>query len=161
MLSVLIFALILSGYAAVANAWDRDCKYYRLICPQGDVQIGAEVTITAKTNDSNVDYVKFYIDSPIGSDPDPLKVSPLQWTWDGTKKVYYATLTLTVDEIGDWKIKAYFKGGGDSWWWCDDVCVVRCCRFHVVPEIPMLGTIGASSSLLLGFAYKLKRKTKK
>src|SRR3990172_3847741 len=120
---------ILFSITAVATA-TLTTKYYRLCCPKNDVNIFSEVTVTAKSNDWRVDTVTFYWYSPEGKEFQET-VNVVQ---QGDEKV--ATSTHNVDVLGYWTILAKFKGGDDTWWWCDDVWKLKCCHFNVIPEVP-------------------------
>ena len=37
----------------------------------------------------------------------------------------------------------------------------RATSFNVIPEIPIIGTAGASIAMIAGFTYKMKRKPQK
>ena len=156
LISILTVAMIFS-VIAVASASGTTPKYYRLYCPQTDVGIYSDVTITAKTNDGRVDTVTFYWYSLEGKefqDP-PIDVVEIE------SGVWAASSTHKVDVLGYWTVYAVFKGGS-GFWWCDGVWKLKCCHFNVIPEVPLLGSVGASAAMVLGLAaFKLKRKPKK
>jgi len=148
-ISTLVIALVMT-VVATANATSY---YYKLQCPTTSVGAFTDVTITAKSNDWRVDKVIFYWYSPSGLEfTETVTAAHVGSEW-------VASSTHKVDVLGDWTVKAKFKGGDDTWWcWCDDVCVVKCCRFNVIPEVPLIGTAGISIAMVGGLAYKMKRK---
>ena len=153
-ISTLTVALFLTVIATASATYTF--KYYRLECPTDDVDVFSDVTIIAKTNDWRVDEVTFYWFSPAGLE---FVDGPIEVNWVGGE--WIASSTYEVDVLGEWTVKAKFQGGEDTCWWSDDVCKIKCCRFNVIPEVPLLGTIGASVAMMSGFAFKIKRKPKK
>src|SRR3990172_7733136 len=124
-IAIALFLTVISTASATLSY-----KYYRLECPTTDVGAFTDVTITAKTNDWRVDDVTFYWFSPAGLeyvDP-PIDVVKVGNEW-------VASSTHQVDVLGEWTVKAKFKGGDDTCWWSDDVCKIKCCRLNVIPEV--------------------------
>ena len=137
---------------------------YELICipPCGSlVQLGTSVTSTANTTNCDIDKVNFTWTDPSGQIVET-QVPVTKYYKNGQYVYSLAVSTRILDKIGDWCVKAEFidmQGVG-----CHKVDKVIACRtqyFQVIPEIPMIGTVGASAAMLSGFAFKLKRKTKK
>ena len=65
-----------------------------------------------------------------------------------------------VGIIGDWGVQALFIGtGGTVKEQVDDVIAIRATSFNVIPEIPLLGTVGASIAMIGALGFKLKRKS--
>jgi hypothetical protein len=124
-----------------------------------EVQPGTLVTSTAKTTNSEIYKVKFTWTNPLGQE---VTETVTNRQWDSVNHVYYFVSTRTLDIIGDWCVKAEFI---DKQGYCGcQKDVVVACRYQcltVVPEIPLLGTVGASAAMLSGFALKIKRKQKK
>jgi hypothetical protein len=150
MLISMITAVMVFSVRATTTATSN---YYKLDCPKTDVGVFTDVTITAKSNDWRVDKVIFYWYSPNGLE----FTQTVYITQVGNERV--ASSTHKVDTLGEWTVKAVFKGGDDTWWtWCDDVCKVKCCVFNVIPEVPLIGTAGASLVMFAGLAYWMKRK---
>jgi len=137
-----------SGYAVTSN-------YHGI-----DVPSGAEVVVTAMTTDPDVDVVTFVWKNPAEQ---PVHIETKKVYSNGTtfngKLVYYANSTFTPNAMGDWGVKATFLDVHHCciWTWVERVAR-RATSFNVIPEIPVLGTAGASVAMLAGFTYKLKRK---
>ena len=140
-----------SGYGVTSN-------YHGI-----DVPSGTPVTVTAMTTDPTLDVVKFIWKNPAGQIiyTEIKKVSANGTTFDG-KLIYYATSTFTPDSMGDWGVQAKFL---DVHRICRCIWVEKVARratsFNVIPEIPIIGTAGASIAMLAGFTYKIKRKPQK
>jgi hypothetical protein len=125
-----------------------------------DVPPGAAVIATAKTTNRDIDQVTFIWINPANQTV-WTKTVPVQF--DGTyydyKKVYSATSTYTPEALGDWTVKAEFiDQGGHSHRCCTSKVPRRATSFNVVPEIPLIGTAGASIAMFAGLAVKMKRK---
>ncbi len=151
LISIMGIVMIFSA-VAVANATSN---YYLLTCPTTDVSVFSDVTVTARSDDGRVETVTFYWFSPDGYEfHETVDVHD-----EGTDKV--ATSTHNVDLLGYWTVAAVFRGNGGAWW-CNGVWKLRCCHFNVIPEVPLIGTVGASAAMALGLAaFKLKRKPQK
>ncbi len=127
-----------------------------------DVPPGSMVTVTAMTTDETVDRVTFLWKNPNGG---------LIWevvdntrTADGEyegKTVYTFSSANAPTEQGDWGVQALFQGAdGKTKEGIEDVIKIKATSFLVVPDLPFVGTLGASAAALLGlglFAVKRKR----
>lgn len=140
-----------SGYGVTSN-------YHGI-----DVPSGAPVTVTAMTTDPSVDVVKFVWKNAAGQViyTETKRVFSNGTTFDD-KLVYYAISTFTPNSIGDWGVQARFL---DVHRICRCIWVEKVARratsFNVIPEIPLIGTAGASIAMVAGFTYKIKRKPQK
>ena len=137
-----------SGYAVTSN-------YHGIPVPPG-----AEVTVTAMTTDSRVDKVTFVWKNPAEQ---ALRTVTKSVYTNGTtykgKLVRYANDTYTPEAIGDWGVQAIFKDVHHFIiWCCTKIVARRATSFNVIPEIPVVGTVGASAAMVAGFAWKMKRK---
>ena len=141
-----------SGYAVTSN-------YHGV-----DVPFGATVIVTAMTTDSRVDKVLFIWKNPAGqvmfTESKPVYTNGT--TFNG-KLVKYATSTFTPNSIGDWGVQAKFYDRRSFLWWDSWVkLATRATSFNVIPEIPLLGTVGAAGAMLAGLAvFRTKRKPQK
>ena len=140
-----------SGYAVTSN-------YHGV-----DVPFGAKVTVTAMTTDSRVDKVLFTWKNPSGQvmfvESKPVYTNGT--TFDG-KLVKYADSSFTPNSIGDWGVQAKFYDLRSFLCWDSWVrLATRATSFNVIPEIPLLGTVGASAAMFSGLVYKMKRKSQK
>jgi len=137
-----------SGYAVTNN-------YHGIPVPSG-----AAVTVTAMTTDSRVAEVTFIwknpADQPVRTVTKPVYTNGT--TFNG-KLVRYATDTYEPEAIGDWGVKAIFKDVRHFIiWTCTKIVARRATSFNVIPEIPVIGTVGAAAAMIAGFAWKMKRK---
>ena len=90
---------------------------------------------------------------------EPINVFHNGTTYNG-KLVYYAISTHKPEIVGDWGVQAKFY---DEYNFChfdfDIRLATRATSFNVVPELPLIGTAGASVAMVLGLAlFKAKRK---
>lgn len=146
------------------------CNKYDLVCdpPCGSsVQLGILATATANTTNKDIDYVNFTWFAPNGQKV-TVKVSVTKYytPWPQHNYKYsLAVSTKVLDQMGGWSIKAEFVDSDYSTYIsCHDVhksIAWRCQRLHVIPEVPMLGTIGASVAMIAGLALKTKLKRKR
>ena len=152
----IVLIVLISSLVAIANAssytYELTSNY-----PGPDIPLGATVTVTAKTNDPNAYKVLFTWLNPAEQ---PKLIETKTAISDGSFSV--ATSTLTLNQIGDWDIYAVFldKFGNR----CFSVIIpvrIRHISFNVIPEIPVIGTAGASIAMVLGLAFKMKQKPQK
>ncbi len=150
LLSVSIMFMVLALAAtAKANGYNYDVtnNYHGI-----DVPYGATVVVTATTDDPGITQVTFL------------------WK-DAAKNVRFTDVVSVSgesaqsshqpDSLGDWGVQTFFQGpDGTTKEGIDLTVKIRATSFNVVPEIPILGTAGASTAMILGLAYKLKRKPK-
>lgn len=140
-----------SGYAVTSNYHGKD------------VPPGANVVVTAMTTDWRVDKVTFIWKNAAGqtvfTETKPVFTNGTKFN---NKLVRYAISTYSPNTMGDWGVQAKFL---DAYSFCRCTCTVRLATratsFNVIPEVPIIGTAGASIAMLAGFTYKVKRKTPK
>lgn len=140
-----------SGYAVTSN-------YHGV-----DVPSGATVVVTTMTTDCSVDTVTFVWKNPAGQ---VVFTETKQVCTNGTKYngklIRYANSTFAPNSYGDWGVQAKFL---DVHRFCrctwTEKVAKRATSFNVIPEVPLIGTAGASIVMLSGLTYKLKRKPKK
>jgi hypothetical protein len=148
-------------YANPSNEGSLGSGYYVTTNWHGiDVPSGAAVIATAKTTNRDVDKVTFTWINPAGQ---TVWTETVAVQFDGTyyngKKVYSATSTYTPEALGDWTVKALFiDQNGHFHCCCTSEVARRATSFNVVPEIPLIGTAGASIAMFAGLAVKMKRK---
>jgi hypothetical protein len=142
-----------SGYAVTSNYHGKD------------VPSGATVVVTTMTTDAKVDHVIFVWKNPAGQMiwADFAKVYTNGTTYEKNgKPIYYATSTHKPEALGDWGVQAIFVDLNGLFRCHLRLFVARrATSFNVIPEVPIIGTAGASLAMLFGFTYKIKRKPKK
>lgn len=156
-LPVLIISLaaLFSSFAAVANAtWPSYTYQLTSSHPGPFVPLGTTVTVTATTNDPRAYSVWF------------IWVSPSHEFSSGYVLISggSASSSHTLDEEGEWHVKAvFFDSFGCECFRFVYPVAWRCIKIvvNVIPEIPVVGTAGASIVMVLGLAYKMKRKSPK
>jgi hypothetical protein len=137
-----------SGYAVTSNYHGED------------VPLGANVIVTSMTTDSRVDKVTFIWKNAAGqvvfTETKPVFTNGTKFN---SKLVRYAISTYSPNTIGDWGVQVKFF---DVYHFCRFTCTVRLATratsFNVIPEIPIIGTAGASIAMLAGLTYKVRRK---
>jgi hypothetical protein len=128
-----------------------------------DVPSGAEVVVTAMTTDMRIDHVIFVWKNPADQIV-WVNIAPVytNGTKYNGKLIYYANSTHKPEALGDWGVKAIFVDLNGIFRCHLRLFVARrATSFNVIPEVPIIGTAGASLAMLLGFTYKIKRKPKK
>jgi len=152
-----IFALValFSSFAAVAYANGPSYSYELTSSQPGPyIPLGTTVTVTATTTNPSAYSVMF------------IWVSPSHEFSTGYVPISggSASSSRTLDEEGEWCVHAiFFDSLGNECFRIVYPVAWRCVKIVVnaVPEIPVVGTAGASIVMALGLAYKLKRKSPK
>ncbi len=155
---VLVLSALMMAYAAypsLASGYAVDSNYHGV-----DVPPGSNVEVTAYTTDADVNQVTFLWKTPDGdivkTDVDDSRTA--DGTFDG-KTVYTFSSSFSPEIKGDWGVQALFQGpDGKTKESIDDVVSIKATSFFVVPDIPLLGTVGSLSAMLLALAIFVKRK---
>jgi hypothetical protein len=126
------------------------------------VPLGTTVEVTAMTTNLSITHVTFlwkYDENIEFTDPN---VPVVDDTYEGTP-IKKATSTYEPDILGEWGVQALFQNGpgGKTVQSVEDVYAIKARSFFATPEIPILGTMGASIAMLLGLGYKMRRKPQK
>lgn len=127
-----------------------------------DTQLNAPVQVTAYTTDFTVSQVTFIWRNAAGKEKwtDVVTVYT-DTTFNGYNVRKFVAPTHAPDSIGDWGVQAVFQGpDGREVANLEDVLAIRATSFNVIPEIPLIGTAGATLAMFAGLTYKLKRKNK-
>lgn len=166
LLFILTFALICSFATAVyaqvqalSTGYAITSNYHGI-----DVPPGSNVVVTAMTTDPTVYQVTFLWKDPTGRTADFEEITPLfhNGTMYNGKLIYYAISENIVNTIGDWGVQALFQApGGKTKQGITEVVKIRATSFNVIPEVPLIGTAGASIAMIAGFTYRMKRKPQK
>ena len=151
------------------------CEYIATSNYHGvDVPLYTPITVTARTNDPDVVEITFRWHEPpdgngptrweetvpISSDDDVHPLAPALTSPDGEDLPYYAESTHAPDVLGDWGVQVFFQGpDGTDKSGVENVVKIRATSFNTTPEIP-LGTIGASTVMLIAIAFFLIRQKK-
>lgn len=161
----LVYAYFLDVHG---NCICSPCKWFTVsnykltaVPPCGsDVALGTTVTVTANTSNAGIDYINFtWINPSHHLVETQVKVTKVYVGC--TYKYSYAVSTETLNVLGEWCVEAEFiDNTGHRCYSTQTILACRHCYFNVIPEIPLLGTVGASAAMLSGFAYKIKRKPK-
>lgn len=126
-----------------------------------DTPLGSDVTVNATTTDSDVAAVMFiWRDPSTGIQQNHTDNTPtLCGTYNGANVYCFEDVYNGVDIMGDWGVQALFIGpDGTVKEQVEAVIAIRATSFNVIPEIPLIGTIGASMAMIGAFGFKLKRR---
>ena len=139
-----------SGYAATSN-WHGI-----------DAPLGSDVVVTALTTDATVYQVTFLWKNP-GENliwTDVVPVFSNGTTYDG-EAISYALSTHAPQDLGDWGVQTLFQSpNGRIKQEVEEVIAIRATSFNVIPEIPILGSMGAVIAMLLGLGVFTTRRKK-
>ena len=132
-----------------------------------DVMPGTTITVTAGTLDASVVEVTFrwHMPNDTARWEETVAVSTNgttgQWNNGTTALIRYAQSTRIPDVLGDWGVQAFFQDStGREKSGLEDVIKIRATSFNVVPEIPLIGTIGATAAMFLGLGLYMTRRKK-
>jgi len=174
-LTVLFLSLLIIGVAA---QWSAMSSGYAITTNWHgeEVPIGESVTAWAGTNDSTVKKVEFEWKDPdenlifnenvtifgpytTPNVPSGAPQEIVDWAdkYPG-RTIYYATNTQAPDVIGDWGVKAIFHDSGTIQGQDSTIVAMRATSFDVIPEIPIVGTAGATIAMLLGLGLFYRKK---
>lgn len=174
--SVILAANACNAYTWLQNPFALWCYkspyYYRLTSNYegiDEIPINSKAIVTAATNDPRIDKIKFVWINPANEEfVETLQVENVldsngQNYCYKSQTVRAATSERTLNKEGSWVVRAYFiDEKGFCWFHYDKVIAKRCIRLFVIPEIPLMGTLGASASMLAGFfAFKVRQKRNK
>jgi len=154
---VMLMGIAYAAYPSLASGYAVDSNYHGINVPPG-----ANVIVTAYTTDSSVYQVTFLWKYPngtvaFGPEVDNTKTTEAQ-LYNG-KTVYTFSSEHAPDEIGDWGVQALFQSpSGRTKEDIEYVVAIRATSFNVAPEVPIIGTIGASAMMLLGLGFYVKRR---
>jgi len=112
--------------------------------------LGANVIVTATTTDTSIYQVTFL-----------WKNAAENIVWTDVVQVVggSAQSTHQPNSGGDWGVQALFQGpDGKTKEQVELVVAIKTTSFFVVPEVPIIGTAGASLAMFAGLAVKMKRK---
>jgi hypothetical protein len=160
MLALLAFFMLTriayAPYPTLSTGYAVDSNYHGI-----NVPAGANVIVTAYTTDVNVYQVTFLWKDPganiVWTDVDNSATLGAE-QYEGMN-VYTFSSEHVPDMIGDWGVQALFQGpDGKTKEGIEYVVAIRATSFNVIPEVPIIGTIGASAMMLLGLGFFMKRR---
>lgn len=125
-----------------------------------DVPPGTLVTVTAMTTDDTITQVTFLWKTPSGNtifaDVDNTRETDGQY--EG-KDIFTFSSAHIPSVRGDWGVQALFQGpDGKTKEGIEEVVSIKATSFFVVPDIPVIGTLGATTAALLGLVLLNARK---
>ena len=145
-------------YPTLSTGYAIDSNYHGINVPPG-----ANVIVTAYTTDADVYQVTFLWKNPGGNTvwTDVVGPGTLEAEQYDGMNVYSFASSHGPGEIGDWGVQALFQSpDGMTKENIDYVVKIKATSFFVVPDFPMIGTLGSLGAMLLGLGLFVKRKSK-
>jgi len=163
--AILLVGILFAVTSIVHAQWDAINSGYAVTTDYHGIEVppGTLVTAIAGTTDPEVKNVTFLWKYP-DNETVVYEVNVQVWTngstYDG-EIIYYANSSYTPDAIGDWGVQALFIGeNGKQKANHDDVVMIRSTSFNTIPDLPVVGTAGAITTMLLGLGLFLRKKKK-
>ena len=168
----LVFADGYKGWSAITTGYAVTSNY------QGkDVPPGQTVVVTAGTTDLSITNIVFRwhdpdnntvwqdnvnVEGPLTAPNVPSNVPQevKEWANNNIDTEYlYAQSSHAPTTIGDWGVQVFFIGeDGKTKAGIKDTISIRATSFNVIPDVPVLGTAGATIAMALGLGLYLKRR---
>jgi hypothetical protein len=127
-----------------------------------DTPLGTDVHVKAYTTDVGVTYATFIWRNAAKDEvygPDVVNTRSTDGEYGGKTVYVFEAPVHAPDSIGDWGVQVIFQGPtGQTVNSFVDKIAIRATSFNVIPEIPLLGTVGASIAMIGALGFKLKRK---
>jgi hypothetical protein len=139
------FSLMAVVYAPPTYTYEATSNYHGI-----DAPLYANVIVTASTTDPSIFQVTFLWKDAAEN----LKFTDVVPISGGS-----AQSTHQPDSMGDWGVQTLFQGpDGKTKEGVELVVKTRAKSFNVIPEVPIIGTAGASMAMVLGLVYRMKKK---
>lgn len=147
-----------AAYPSLASGYAVDSNYHGINVPPG-----SDVIVTAYTTDMDVYQVTFlwkYPNGTVAVGPEVDNTPVAGDLYEGNAVNTFSS-THSVDVIGDWGVQALFQSpDGMTKESIDYVVAIRATSFFVVPDFPMIGTVGSLGAMLLGLGLFMRRKSR-
>lgn len=145
-----------AAYPSLTTGYAIDSNYHGI-----NVPLGANVIVTAYTTDMEVYQVTFLWKYPNGTvvfGPEVDSTPVAGELYEGNAVNTFSS-THSVDVKGDWGVQALFQSqDGKTKENIDYVVKIKATSFFVVPDFPMIGTLGSLGAMLLGLGLFVRRK---
>ncbi len=153
---LMLLGAVYAAYPSLASGYAVDSNFHGINVPPG-----SDVVVAAYTTDMNVYQVTFiwrYPNDTIAFGPEVDNTAEAGDPYEGNPVNTFSS-THTVSVIGDWGVQALFQGpDGKTKEGINFVVQTKATSFFVIPDIPVLGTIGSLAAMLLGLGLFIKRK---
>jgi hypothetical protein len=164
------------GWSEIGTGYAETSNYQGV-----DVPILTDVRVIAGTTDLSITNIVFRwhdpsdnvvweenipVSGPLTTPSYPANApqSVINWATDPANngiEYLYAFDTHAPNVVGDWGVQAFFIGpDGKSKAGLEEVVQTRSTSFNAIPEVPVVGTVGAMAAMLLGLVFFLKKKGK-
>jgi hypothetical protein len=147
-----------AAYPSLTTGYAIDSNYHGINVPPG-----SNVIVTAYTTDVDVYQVTFIWKYPNGTMAVGPEVDNTPVAGDPYKGNAVNTFSSThpVSVKGDWGVQALFQGpDGKTKESIDYVVSIKATSFFVVPDFPMIGTVGSLGAMFLGLGLFIRRKSR-
>jgi hypothetical protein len=154
-LMLMALTVAYAAYPSLTTGYAVDSDYHGINVPPN-----TPVHVTAYTTDADVYQVTFLWKDPDSNTvwTDVVGPGTLDGTYDG-KDVYTFASTHSPNIMGDWGVQALFQSPeGKTKENIDLVIKIKATSFFVIPDVPVLGTVGSLAAMLLGLGIYIKRK---
>ena len=146
-----------AAYPSLGSGYAIDSNYHGI-----DVPPGSDVIVTAYTTDMEVYQVTFlwkYPNGTVAFGPEVDDAAVAGDPYDGSPVNTFSS-THSVDVMGDWGVQALFQSpDGMTKESIDYVVAIKATSFFVVPDFPMIGTVGSLGAMLLRLGLFMRRKS--
>lgn len=166
-LGVLIIVFLSLLIASASTQWDAISSGYAVTTDWHGKEVPFGTIVTAKAGTTNLEVVEviFRWLKPDGTEAwPPIPVtSYIEELWEGQTIRVFENGQIP-DTLGDWGVQAVFYNGGGNGVGPipsqPEKVAIRATSFNTIPEIPVVGTIGAAIVMLLGLGMFIKRRRK-
>jgi hypothetical protein len=145
-----------AAYPSLGSGYAVDSNFHGINVPPG-----SNVVVTAYTTDMDVYQVTFiwkYPNEAVAFGPEVDNTAVAGDLYKGNPVNTFSS-THAVSVVGDWGVQALFQSpDGKTKESIDFVISTKATSFFVVPDIPVLGTVGSLAAMLLGLGIFIKRK---
>ena len=153
---LMLLGIAYAAYPSLASGYAVDSNFHGINVPPG-----SNVIVTAYTTDMDVYQVTFIWKHPNGTiafGPEVDSTAEAGDLYEGNPVNTFSS-THQVSVVGDWGVQALFQSpDGTTKESIDYVISTKATSFFVIPDIPVLGTVGSLVAMLLGLGIFVKRK---
>ena len=155
-LMLIALGVAYAAYPSLASGYAVDSNFHGI-----NVPVGSNVIVTAYTTDMDVYQVTFiwkYPNGTIAIGPEVDNTAVAGDPYEGNPVNTFSS-THAVSVVGDWGVQALFQSPyGSTKANIELVISIKATSFFVVPDVPVLGTVGSLAAMLFVLGMFIKRK---